>query len=150
MLLEHAIEIRVRYCETDAQGFVHHANYLNYFEMGRTELFRAGGGDYRAMEEGGLFFVVARLNCAYRSPARYDDVLALTTRIARITAAKLEHDYELRRGSDLIATAHTVLACIDRRGAVQRIPERLSEAWESASQSSGNSVLPNNRTSNSR
>ena len=70
-LHEHEIPIRVRYCETDAMGFLHHANFLCYFEMGRTELFRAQGGDYRKMEEGGHFFVVVEMNVKYRSPARF-------------------------------------------------------------------------------
>jgi len=80
---ENITEIRVRYCETDAMGFLHHSNYLNYFEIGRTELFRDQGGDYRAMEESGLFFVVVKVTVNYRLPARYDDVLTLKTRIAR-------------------------------------------------------------------
>ena len=54
MLTEHQIEIRVRYNETDSMGFVHHANYFTYFELGRTELLRASGGNYRRMEESGL------------------------------------------------------------------------------------------------
>ena len=54
MLTEHQIEIRVRYNETDSMGFVHHANYFTYFELGRAELLRASGGNYRRMEESGL------------------------------------------------------------------------------------------------
>ena len=69
---QHDIQIRVRYSETDAMGFLHHANFVSYFEIGRTELFRAQGGDYRAMEEGGLFLVVAKLDCRYRATARTD------------------------------------------------------------------------------
>lgn len=123
---EHSIEIRVRYSETDAMGFLHHANFFIYFEMGRTELFRAQGGDYRRMEESGYFFVVAKLECSYKSPARYDDVLTLKTRIERLTPAKLEHAYELTRGSTVIATGRSLLACLDRKGEVQRIsPEIL-------------------------
>ena len=57
MLTSHAIEVRVRYNETDPMGFVHHANYFTYFEMGRTELLRASGGSYRRMEEDGLLVV---------------------------------------------------------------------------------------------
>lgn len=121
----HELTIRVRYSETDAQGFVHHSNYFNYFEMGRTELFRADGGDYRAMEERGLFFVVAHLNCRYHKPARYDDVLTLQTRVSRLSQAKLEHEYRLFRGDELLASGHSVLACIDRDGNVRRIPEVL-------------------------
>jgi acyl-CoA thioester hydrolase len=122
---EHVIEIRVRYSETDAMGFLHHANYLSYFEVGRTELFRAQGGNYRRMEELGLFFVVARIDVRYRRPARYDDVLRLETRISRVTPAKLEHHYRLLRGDELLAEADSVLACVDRSGQVQRIPEDL-------------------------
>jgi acyl-CoA thioester hydrolase len=122
---EHVIEIRVRYSETDAMGFLHHANYLSYFEVGRTELFRAQGGNYRRMEELGLFFVVARIDVRYRRPARYDDVLRLETRISRVTPAKLEHHYRLLRGDELLAEADSVLACVDRTGQVQRIPDDL-------------------------
>jgi len=70
-LCQHEIQIRVRYCETDAMGFLHHANYLNYFEIGRTELFRAQGGNYREMEERGLYLVVVQFACRYHKPARY-------------------------------------------------------------------------------
>lgn len=123
---EHSLEIRVRYSETDAMGFLHHANFFIYFEMGRTELFRAQGGNYRRMEESGFFFVVAKLECTYKSPARYDDVLTLKTRIERLTPAKLEHAYELTRGATVIATGRSVLACLDRKGEIQRItPEIL-------------------------
>jgi acyl-CoA thioester hydrolase len=123
MVAENEIQIRVRYSETDAMGFLHHGNYFSYFEMGRTELLRSRGGNYRAMEEGGLYMVVVSLECKYRKPARYDDVLTLKTRVARVTPAKLEHEYRLYRDGELLTEARTTLACIDRDGAVQRIPE---------------------------
>ncbi|MBX9789993.1 MAG: acyl-CoA thioesterase [Pirellulales bacterium] len=122
MLTQHDIEFRVRYQETDAMGFVHHANYLTWFEMGRVELLRAGGGNYRQMEEDGLYLVVVRIECRYRKPARYDDVLRLRTRLARVATAKIEHDYELYRGEELLAEAHTVMGCVDSRGTIQRLP----------------------------
>ncbi len=122
MLTSHEIQIRVRYNETDAMGFLHHANHLNYYEMGRTELYRAAGGDYRRLEEQGLFFVVVSLECKYLSPARYDDLLTLKTTLARVSLAKLEHDYELARvDGRAISRAHSVLALVDRQGRVQRI-----------------------------
>jgi acyl-CoA thioester hydrolase len=123
MLQQHEMEIRVRYCETDAMGFLHHANYFNLFEVGRTELYRAQGGDYRALEAQGIYFVVAKLTCTYRAPARYDDVLRLRTTLANISPAKLEHDYELFRGNDTLAVAHSVLACVNREGRPIRIPD---------------------------
>jgi len=125
---QHDTQIRVRYVETDAMGFLHHSRYLAYFEIGRTELFRAQGGNYREMEATGLFLVIARVECRYLKPARYDDLLTLRTGISRITPAKLEHDYELYRRDELLTTAHTLLACVDREGVIQRMPEFVIEA----------------------
>jgi acyl-CoA thioester hydrolase len=122
MLTQHDIEFRVRYQETDAMGFVHHANYLTWYEMGRVELLRAGGGNYRQMEEDGLFLVVVRIECRYRRPARYDDWLRLRTSLSRVATAKIEHDYELYRGEELLAEAHTVMGCVDTTGTIQRLP----------------------------
>jgi acyl-CoA thioester hydrolase len=125
VMTQHELEIRVRYSETDAMGFLHHANYFVYFELGRTELLRAQGGNYRAMEESGLFMVVVNLECSYKKPARYDDVLKLQTTIVRVSAAKIVHEYRLYRGGDLLCIARSTLACIDRQGNVQRIPDEL-------------------------
>lgn len=124
---EHEIQIRVRYCETDAMGVLHHSHYVSYFETGRTELFRAQGGSYRRMEEMGLLFVVAELKCRYRRPARYDDVLTLKTSVVRSGPVKLQHRYELYRDGELLAEGESTLACVDREGNVQKIPENLAE-----------------------
>jgi len=123
MISEHQIEVRVRYQETDAMGVLHHANYLTYFEMGRIELLRACGLSYREMEESGLLMVVVKVECRYMRPARYDDLLRLRTIVTRVTAAKVEHSYELYRGEELLAQGASVLACVDRNGVVQRIPD---------------------------
>ena len=122
---QHEMQIRVRYSETDAMGFLHHANYFSYFEVGRTELFRAQGGDYRAMEDGGLFLVVAKLDCRYRQPARYDDLLTLRTTITTASAAKLETEYQLFRDGQLLCTGHSTLACVGRDGQLQRMPAEV-------------------------
>jgi acyl-CoA thioester hydrolase len=111
-------------------GFLHHANFLCFFEQGRTELFRAQGGDYRKMEEGGHFFVVVELNVKYRTPARFDDLLSLRTRVVRVTPAKLEHEYQLTRNGTVIADATSVLACVDREGRVRRISDVIPELTE--------------------
>lgn len=125
MLTEHEIQFRVRYKETDAMGFLHHANYAVYFEMGRTELLRAQGGNYREMEESGLFMVVVRLSTHFRKSAKYDDLLTLKTCIKRIGAAKLEHEYFLYRDGVLISQGESTLACINREGQVQPIPDSM-------------------------
>ena len=127
MLPGHEIPIRVRYAEVDAMGYLHHSHYFTYFEMGRTELLRAQGGNYRQMEEDGYFLVVAEIHCKFRAPARYDDLLTLRTTISEVTPVKLVHDYELLRDGTPLATAHSVLACVDRNGRIQRIPDVISQ-----------------------
>ena len=77
------------------------------------------------MEELGLYFVVARIDVRYRRPARYDDQLSLKTEISRVTPAKLEHHYCLMRENEVLAEADSVIACINRAGEVQRIPNDL-------------------------
>lgn len=106
-------------------GLLHHSRFLVYFEIGRTELFRAQGGSYRRMEELGLFFVVASINVKFKRPARYDDVLTLTTEITKQTPAKMIHGYQLRRGDELLCEAESLIACVDTEGLVQRIPDDL-------------------------
>lgn len=124
-LHEHEIEIRVRYQETDAMGVLHHANYFTYFEMGRTELLRANGVAYRDVEQAGVLLVVIEAQCKYRRPARYDDLLRLRTTLAQANAVKIVHTYRLLRGDELLAEGRTTLACVDRKGNLQRIPEWL-------------------------
>jgi len=119
------IDIRVRYAEVDRMGVVHHSWYWVYFEAGRTELLREQGTAYRDLEARGVFFVVAKCSAKFYAPARYDDVLTLTTRVAKLGRARIDHAYELRRKNDgeLIATAETTLACVDRDGRLRPIPQ---------------------------
>ena len=121
----HDIEVRVRYAETDAFGYLHHAQYFVYFEMGRTELLRTSGACYRDMEQRGLFYVVSRLECRYRAPARYDDVLTLTTRVERLTRVRVDHGYELKRGGQLLTDASSTLVLVDRAGRPTALPDDL-------------------------
>ena len=123
MLTQHEIEIRVRYQETDPMGFLHHASFFTYFEIGRTELLRASGGNYRQMEEEGLSVVVVKADCRFRRPARYDDLLRVCTEVTRVTPARIEHEYRVFRGQELLATGHTTLAVLDRKGRLCRVPE---------------------------
>lgn len=120
------IEIRVRYVETDPMGFLHHAHYFTYFEMGRTELLRSQGMAYREIEARGYFIVVVKISCRFRQPARYDDVLKLRTWLKRVTRARIEHRYELWRDETLLAEAESVLACVDREGKLQLIPPEMT------------------------
>jgi acyl-CoA thioester hydrolase len=119
------IQIRVRYAETDQMGFLHHANYLVYFELGRVELLRSRGLNYKQIEAQGFFLVIAKAHVHYHCPAHYDDLLVLRTHVVRATGARIDHHYELLRGEQLIAEGDTTLACVDRAGQLQRIPEIL-------------------------
>ncbi|MEO1528348.1 MAG: thioesterase family protein [Planctomycetota bacterium] len=112
-------------------GFVHHSVYLRYFEIGRTELLRACGGRYRQMESDGMFVVVVRVDCQYKLPARYDDLLSVTTKIANISEVKIIHDYTVLRDDQLIATAKITMVMIDADGKVQRIPQSLIDLFNS-------------------
>jgi len=108
-------------------GFLHHANYFTYFEIGRTELLRTTGRNYRRMEAEGLFVVVVRAECHYQKPARYDDLLAIRTTVASIGPIKIVHDYEVFRGDERLATGRVTLAVVDREGRVRRVPEWMLE-----------------------
>lgn len=129
---EHSITHRVRYDECDPMGFVHHSVYLQYFEMGRTELLRASGGRYRDMEAAGQLVVVIRVDCRYRAPAKYDDLITVETRIAKVTPAKILHEYTVTREDQLVATATVTLGVIDRNGALQRVPDSLLDQYGEA------------------
>ena len=117
--------IRVRYAETDRMGLLHHANYAVYFEMGRTELLRSRGHSYREVEDAGFFLVIVDLECKFRQPARYDDLLTLRTTVARVTHVKIVHEYKLFRDGVLLTEGRTTLACVDREGKPQALPELL-------------------------
>jgi acyl-CoA thioester hydrolase len=120
-----AINIRVRYTETDQMGFLHHAMHLVYFEQGRTELLRNLGLTYKDMEDQGFLLVLTKVEVRYRAPARYDELLTLRTIVERTTAVRIDHRYELLRDGVLLAEGKTTLACIDRDGRVQPLPESL-------------------------
>jgi acyl-CoA thioester hydrolase len=124
---KHCLAIRVRYPEVDAMGYLHHSRYLQYFEMGRVEMLRAGGHAYADLERQGVYFVVTKAQVVYRAPARYDEVLSLETTLARQTLVRIDHTYRLSRDGVLLAEASTTIACVDRSGNVQPIPESLAQ-----------------------
>lgn len=118
-------QLRVRFNETDAQGHVHHANYITYFELARTESFRSTGISYREFETSGLNFVIISVGCDYFQPARYDDLLTIKTTIAKAKGVRIRHEYEIFREKALVASGHTIVACVDNEAKVQRLPEWL-------------------------
>jgi acyl-CoA thioester hydrolase len=127
-MLTGEITIRVRYAETDRMGLLHHANYLVYFEQGRTELLRSSGLAYKDLEDQGYLLVLTKIEVRYRSPARYDDLLTLRTTVVRTTAVRIDHKYELLRDGVLVAEGSSTLGCVDRDGRVQALPDYLQDS----------------------
>ena len=121
-------QIRVRYAETDRMGLLHHANYLVYFEQGRTELLRDQGFTYKDLEDQGFLLVLTQIEVKYRTPAHYDDLLTLRTIVERVTMVRIDHRYELLRGTTLVAEGKSTLACVGRDGKVQALPDSLRKS----------------------
>jgi acyl-CoA thioester hydrolase len=121
------VRLRVRYAETDQMGVVYYANYLVWFEVGRTEFLRTFGWTYREMEAEGYTLPVISVACQYHRPARYDDELEVVTTGAWLSPVRLAFDYEILRGDERIVTGRTVHASLNRRGRPVRLPERVRE-----------------------
>jgi acyl-CoA thioester hydrolase len=119
--------VRVRYAETDRMGVVYYANYLVWFEVGRTEWLRQTGWSYREMELDGVSLPVIEAHCEYRQPARYDDEIEIGTRATLLTPVRIRFDYEIIRTRDQVraAVGHTVHAALDAGGRPCRLPDRV-------------------------
>lgn len=117
------VELRVRFPECDPMGIVYHGTYFQYFELGRTERLRAGGLPYTEVERRGFQLVVWDATARYHQPARYDQRLAVVTRVKSTTAARVTFAYEIRDAASdaLLAEGTTTHACL-RDGRPVRIP----------------------------
>ena len=126
----HETLLRVRYAETDKMGIVYYANYLIWFELGRTEFCRARGFSYRDMEENeDAFLVVAESYARYKAAAYYDDELLVRTHITEMRKRSLRFGYEIVRASDgqVIAEGETGHVITDSTGRVRSIPEGYAQ-----------------------
>jgi acyl-CoA thioester hydrolase len=120
--------IRVIYGDTDQMGVVYYANYLRFFEAGRNEFIRAKGLRYRDFEARyRLMLPVVEATVSYRAPARYDDLITVETSLEEVKRASARFGYRIVRDGELVATGHTVHACVDLEGRVQRLPAELHE-----------------------
>ena len=122
-------QVRVRYADTDQMGVVYYANYLVWFEVGRTEWLRTTGRNYRDMEQGGIALPVIEAHCEYHQPARYDDEVEIATRATLITPVRLRFDYDVTVAarSTVCAVGYTVHAAIDSAGKPCRLPPSVRE-----------------------
>ena len=115
-------QVVVRYAETDMMGVVYHANYLPWFEVGRTTLLKEMGLSYRQLETDGYRLPVLEVSAKFSRPAVYDDTLTIVTTLREKPLLRIRLEYEVRRGEDLLATGFTVHAFIDREGRPVRPP----------------------------
>ncbi|MAO09542.1 MAG: thioesterase [Flavobacteriaceae bacterium] len=128
-------KIRVRYGETDQMGVVYYGNYAQYLEQGRTEWLRELGFSYKWMEENNVQLPVVNLNVDYKRPARYDDVLTVTTTLKKMPTVKIEFQYEIHNeANELLVSATTTLAFIDTKtNKLRKAPDYLLEKLEGES-----------------
>ena len=123
----HRFTLRVRYADVDAMGYAYYAHYLRWFEIGRTEFLRSLGTTYREVEEGGVSFPVTEAFVKYLSPARYDELIEIRTRVAFVKRASLKLEYEIANTETgaVHARGHTVHAAVDAGGNIVRISGEL-------------------------
>jgi acyl-CoA thioester hydrolase len=134
--------LRVRYCECDQMGVVHHAAYIPWLEEARTGLLRTSGMSFAQVEVTGVHLAVIKLETAYKRPARYDDAVEVRVRVVGGSRVKIHHTYEVRlverpglsvaglatarsAGHDLLVVAATTLACLDGQGKPRALPSWL-------------------------
>jgi len=123
----HETTVRVRYAETDQMGVVYHANYLVWFEVGRVELMRARGIEYKRMEiDDDCHIVVVEASCRYLASALYDEVICVRTRIADSRSRTIRFGYEVLRDTDrqLLATGETLHVICGSNGKPKMLPEK--------------------------
>lgn len=120
--------IRVRYAETDQMGVVYYGNYFTWFEVGRVELCRQLGFEYKRMEtDDDSYIVVAEASCRYKRPARFDDLLTIRTRVIGSQRRTVRFGYEILNDGQLIATGETVHVICDSKGRPKSLPEKYKK-----------------------
>jgi len=127
--------VRVRYAETDQAGVVYHSNFLIWFEVGRVELCRDHGFNYRDMEsETETFLPVTEAHVKYRSPARYDDEIIVRTRVIHARTRSVHFAYEVLRASDgrLLAEGETRHIVMNKQGRTKSFPPKYAELMKGA------------------
>ncbi|MGQ9508678.1 MAG: acyl-CoA thioesterase [Thermodesulfobacteriota bacterium] len=121
------VDIRVRYAETDQMGVAYYANYLVWFEVGRTELCRNKGFRYSELEELGYRLVVTEVYCKYRSSARYDEIVRVRTHLKEVNKRMVTFSYQILRKDreELIAEGETRHLCVASTGKTKSLPEKF-------------------------
>jgi len=127
----HHFPIRVYYEDTDAGGIVYYANYLRFFERGRTEYLRTLGVDHQTIKtEHGLIFAVRSCSIDYLSPAKLDDQLEVVTKITAIGASRLDMEQFIRHEGKVLTTVQVTVVAIGLDGRAKRMPEMLRQQFQ--------------------
>ncbi len=127
----HRHTYRVIYGDTDAAAVVYNANYLRFFEIGRTEMMRENVCSYREIEELGLILPVTECYVRYKAPARYDDLLTIETRLIELKKVSCKFSYKILRENSktgqeqLLAKGHTTHASVNHEGKLTPLPADL-------------------------
>jgi acyl-CoA thioester hydrolase len=129
-MLTSKTEVRIRYAETDQMGYVYYGNYAQFFEIGRVEALRSLGYTYRFMEENGVMMPVAHMDIDYHKPAKYDDLIQISTFIKSMPTVKMVFEHEIHNEAGLLlATGKTILVFVDMSNQkITRSPEFLIQA----------------------
>ena len=124
------MQIRVYYEDTDCGNVVYYATYLGYMERSRTEFLRERGVDLAAYHAGGLLFAVTEAHVYYKGPARYNDLLDVTSTVAEVTPASILFTTTIKKANDdrILVKGDVRLACITPNGRAGRIPEEIKKA----------------------
>ena len=109
-----SIKIKVRYCETDQMGLVHHGSYINYFEEARISWISNLGFSYSEMEKSGIILPVSKLNVSYLRPAYFDDDLVVNVELAELPTSRLIFNYTIKNKEEVVVTGTTVLAFLNK------------------------------------
>ncbi len=135
---EFSIQRRIYYHNTDAGGVVYYADYLALLEEGRTDLCLARGVDTRALMDRGIVFPVVHVEAEYKSPARYGDVVTITTTVERVGNSSITFSQKITRDDRLLVAATTVWACVDlKAGGSVAVPEDIASKLTGGSEKNG-------------
>lgn len=126
--MAHQFQIRVYYEDTDLAGIVYYANYLKFTERARSELLRSLGIDQGAMKrQAGVVFAVRQVRADYLSPARYDDLLTVETRVEKVAGARVVLGQDVLRGEERLFVSEVTIVALKADGAPARLPEAVRQ-----------------------
>ncbi|HUP18456.1 MAG TPA: thioesterase family protein [Gemmatimonadota bacterium] len=125
-----AIEVRVRYAETDQQGVAYHGHYFVWMEIARTEYLKALGFPYDRLEKEGLLFAVSEASCRYAGAARYEDTVRVEARVTAVRSRAVTFEYEISVAGAVIAEGRTTLVAMDADRRARRIPAEIAAALD--------------------